>query len=546
MLNLPPLWLTRVVRWQTKNGVVRFFDRDNPFGWRPFLAKVLLNQSKERVIMKSRQVGVTELALGEMTWWVFNSNKSLVIVYAIFTDDKAREISRTRYDYAVKDNPYFAKYINLRNWNVYTKAFYINGKPSYIFFRSAFSSSLGESTSADAVILDEQDRHPVGVLEAFKESLSASNFGYIRYISTPTIPGKGIAELFENSCQYYWFIRCEHCGERQTITYEDNIQQVGGPENLEELVAHRLIVPQEDWYRFVCRKCKKELNRMQDGEWVAAYPTRKDLVGYHITQLMCPWISATDIIKKRRDYPTKSGWVNYVLGLPYRGDTYLLDEIDISRNCVLTEFPISNLNKYIVRIAGIDFGNVDWIVILGITTEGLLHILDIKWVDATGAPLKSIPFIKELLQKYKVNALIGDYSGAPDRRDILKELVYSVFVLYTHGGRNETFNIMPHEYNGVNRISISRHIVFQYLSNAIKDGVIKFPLLKYPEMQVMLKHLTSVATQPVFNPKTGLHKLEFVSVDDDHLLNALGYAYLGSKIPYVNYNINDSIKLYIV
>src|SRR5690606_38244761 len=80
---------------------------------------------------------------------------------------------------------------------------------------------------------------------------------------------------------------------------------------------------------FVCAKCRKPLDRWYNGEWVAKYPNRKEIRGYHISQLNAVWISADDIKRRELRYTSRQLFYNYVIGEPYANEGLIITEDDI-------------------------------------------------------------------------------------------------------------------------------------------------------------------------------------------------------------------------
>jgi len=85
---------------------------------------------------------------------------------------------------------------------------------------------------------------------------------------------------------------------------------------------------------FICRKCGGIITdeARLNGEWVAEYPDR-DWAGYHISQLIAPWITAAEIIEQEQ---TKSQeyFYNFVLGLPVIGGANSVGRHIILQNCM--------------------------------------------------------------------------------------------------------------------------------------------------------------------------------------------------------------------
>jgi intein/homing endonuclease len=266
---------------------------------RPFLVQPLVDTHPHKVYKKGRQVGVSELSINEVLWFL-DSNPGTKIIYTFPRDVQLRDFSITRISEAINESPRMQRLVGTPN-QIYTKKI----GESYLILRSAWESNLGEGIDADGVTLDEKDRMKEGIDIAFRESLQSSRFGLLRELSTPTLPGRGVDQPYQNSCQYEWFVRCSKCGMRQTVRFPDNIIQVKDvPVGTKQL--------DEDSYDYQCskEKCRGKLDR-RFGEWVAKFPSKTHIAGYLMPQTIAPWISATKLMQKKIDYKFLQLWMNY-------------------------------------------------------------------------------------------------------------------------------------------------------------------------------------------------------------------------------------------
>jgi len=123
------------------------------------------------------------------------------------------------------------------------------------------------------------------------------------FFSNPSRPNIGVDVYWQRSDKKQWHVKCSHCGEWQPLDYWENVCQ--------------------ERKCYICRKCKGIIDddARLNGEWVAEYPGR-DWSGYHISQLIAPWITAAEIIEQEQ---TKSQeyFYNFVLGLPVIGGSQL-------------------------------------------------------------------------------------------------------------------------------------------------------------------------------------------------------------------------------
>ncbi len=265
---------------------------------RPFLIKPLRDQHPHKCYRKSRQMGVSENSVTEVLWFLkVNPNTKWIITFP--REKQLIDFSNSRIREALKETPRIRDLIGDTD-QTFTKKI----GDSWLFLRSAWEVNLGEGIDADGVTFDEKDRMRDGVHIAFEESLQSSPYGYVREISTPTLPGRGIDESFQISDQQHWFVRCAN-GHWQPLTFPDSIMQ------LRDLPIGAKEVP-PDTYRYACAKesCRARIDRTK-GEWVAKYPDRKLIRGYQISQLTAPWISADKIYQKKIKYRYDQPFFNY-------------------------------------------------------------------------------------------------------------------------------------------------------------------------------------------------------------------------------------------
>jgi hypothetical protein len=136
-----------------------------------------------------------------------------------------------------------------------------------IYFRGSEAEAGLESIDADALCLDEHDLLVQAHIPIAERRVGGQDsLGLIRRIGFPTISDHGIHKEYKKTDQREWTVRCEFCGEWQSLTWADNV-------DVEREIR-------------VCRKCRKPLD-VATGEWVATHPDRSTR-GYHITKLILP------------------------------------------------------------------------------------------------------------------------------------------------------------------------------------------------------------------------------------------------------------------
>lgn len=252
---------------------------------------------------------------------------------------------------------------------------------SFLLFRSSSKGAAVEGVDIDYLSLDEYDRVGAAAELSAIESMSSSQFKMLRRWSTPTVPDYGIHALFEQSDQRVYMHKCDHCGYRQQMDYEKNIECVD--ESGVDLLAKTV---KDGTFRFVCQKCGKALDRWYNGEWVAKYPDRtinnQGTRGYLVTQLDAVWISADDLKRKELNAKSKQHFYNYVLGYPYQDVALAVQDQDIlnNRRDDLVE-PLMDRGDYRFISVGIDWGNRHWITIRGFRDNGMIDLIRLFSVE---------------------------------------------------------------------------------------------------------------------------------------------------------------------
>jgi hypothetical protein len=514
---IPSNWALK--HWFVRNRPVRFYNTEDLRQYRPFLVGYLNDLHPYKVALKARQLGLTEVSIIEIGWLVSVPDVSLKIVYCFPRGRQSSEFSKTRFDPAIQSSPLLSSMI--RESSAGMKRFDTPaGNRVFVEIKSTWEEEFGEATDADIIYFDEYDRMRKDVLPAFEESLKASHFGWKRFISTPTLPGVGISNEYAMSDRRKWFIKCEHCGEWQYLTYKDNVIQTKGSEDLMRLILSGEITElEEDTFIIGCRKCKRKLTRLEDGEWVAENPSVKDVRGYHFTQLMAPWISANQIVLSVQRYKLRSIWYNYVLGEPFKeeGTTLTIHSSG--------ELPKPGKPPDVQSVAvGIDWGKVNWAVVIGKTIRGHIQVLSVLYSPDTSEPLGGVKALTEKLLPYNPDIIVADSGWGIDRIEYLRSVFgKKVWGCFYARRRIKTFS--PEWNNNTGVVQIAKVALIKYLKQLL-DQKLLLNLSELNEQGRLLKrHVENVFILEQ-EDETGIME-EVVKSGDDHLLHCLAYAVLG-------------------
>lgn len=367
---------------------------------------------------------------------------------------------------------------------------------------------------------------------AFQEGLKSSKYGYIRRFSTPTIPGRGIDALYQKSDQMHYFHTCPHCGYKQYLTPEDNIIQIKphGVNNATQEI-------EDGTFMFACKKCHKELNRWEEGEWVAEYPSIKEIRGYYITQLDASWISADDVMRRKFNYTSKQLFYNYVLGKPYSATGLIIEKADVEAAIRLPNKITHRTSEYVGIVAGIDWGEPSWLSVTGIKSNGAIDLLGVYWAESDPArPLADANMLAAILKAYQPNLIIADAGYGADKSSFM----YSIFpAAYYSCYWNTAVN--PHSrtrfidqwnekmrevtVDKTTKVSRTLHLVKSRLIGFYNGGL---------DTELIAQHLHNTRIQD--EEQDGIVYQKAVRIGPDHLQCCLTYALVGCD-RLTNYNI---------
>ena len=514
--RFPSIW---ALKYRTLKGKpMRFRSLRDPFSNRGFQRQILDDNHPNKVVEKSRQLGLSETNVTEIVHFL-STHPNTKAIYSFPTYRQLNDFSVSRLSPIFRDSNELSSLLSKEVNNVSTKKI----GDSYLFMRSSSNSSAGEGVDTDVALFDEYDRMQDNVEFAFQEGLKSSKYGYIRRWSTPTIPGRGVDALFQKSDQMRYFHTCPHCGYKQYLTAEDNIIQVKphGVNNATQEI-------EDGTFIIGCKKCKRELNRWEEGEWVPAHPSIKEVRGYLITQMDATWISADSIMRRKFSYSSKQLFYNYVLGTPYSATGLIINEHDIKSAIRLPHKITHRTNEYVGIVAGIDYGEPSYMAVVGLKSNGLVDLLGLYWAESDPVrPLSDANMFTAILKAYQPNIIVADSGYGADKNSFM----YSVFPAsfyscYWGTAKNphsrtrftDTWNDKTRE------VSVDKTVKIQRTLHLLKNRLIgMYPWCEEIEMFARHAHNTRIQDEE----DDGIVYQKAVRLGHDHYISAITYALIG-------------------
>lgn len=298
-----------------------------------FLFDVYRDFSPIMVVTKAAQVGMTTAECIKTLWGV--RNKAFDAIYCLPTDTDVNVMVGSKVNRIISQNPIFQQWTKDKD-TIAQKQIGDN----YIHFRGTWTQKAAIMVSSDWNLYDEVDACKQEVLEQYATRLQHSKYRYEHYFSHPSAEGYGVDKMWRKSDQKHWFVKCLHCTKKQYLEWPQSI-------DMEKKL-------------FQCKHCHGQITDedRRRGEWIKKYNDR-DISGYWIPLLICPWVSAAEIIKysveKSEEY-----FYNKVLGLPYVGKGNKLTKSHLLKN-VTNRTLVPDKNERVV--IGIDTGlKIDFVI----------------------------------------------------------------------------------------------------------------------------------------------------------------------------------------
>ena len=326
-----------ILEWLVNEGVVNEKGEAFDFTDRPFLIDILTDFTPNIAVTACAQVGKSVTfsikSLFAVKYLNFN------VIYTMSSDSDVNEFVSSKFNKIVQANIH--EFQGMATDNIERKE--LNDR--FIFFKGTNSKTAAISTTADLLIHDEISRSDQLSIETYKSRTKASRYKGRWLFSNPGSERDELDLAWIKSDQKEWVIECPHCKDRHFMVWPDSI-------DLEKKC-------------YICKECKKPLedNVRRQGDWEPQNGVSK-ISGYHISHLMCPWITAEEVIEDSEGDPEYFN--NFVLGLAYSpGD------LSVTKTTILDLWTPKDLTTGNIFI-GVDVGNIKHFTIG--TEKGILQV----------------------------------------------------------------------------------------------------------------------------------------------------------------------------
>lgn len=481
---IPTLWVEQHAIKSESGTPIEFKDHY-------FMRDIYDDMSQYQVILKAPQIGATVMQLLKTMWCA--AKKGWDIIYTLPTQSDVNDMAGGKINRLIAQNPVLLSWCKDHD-TVDQKAVGRN----IIYYRGTFTQKQAMMVSSDLNVHDEVDASEPHVILQYETRLQAKSDGRRWYFSHPSIAGFGVDIYWQQSDKKEWQIFCNHCGGKQFLKWPESVDRASK--------------------RFKCVICDQTLSddARRYGVWQA---TSKGIFsGYHISQLMCAWISAEKIVD---DYVHKDAqyFYNYVLGLPYLSSENKIEPEIVLRNVSdemnLQEEPI---------IIGVDTGLPIHYVVLnekGVFYHGTCHEPTDTYdpYDELGA----------LLSRFKEAILVADQGGdLIGIRKLQAKYPARVFLCYYRKDRKANEMIKWGDGNEFGMVIVDRNRMISLMVEQLREGGrINFNGTR-EEWKDLASHFGNIF-RVVKPPEESHYGMEFLwdRSGPDHFVHALLYALTG-------------------
>ncbi len=370
--------------WAAKHELKTSNGRPFEFKERRFMRDFFNDLSPLQVFLKPPQIGATETEIVKSMWVAKKLGRD--IIYTLPTQSDVYDMGGGKVNRIVAQNPVLKEWVKDHD-TVTQKTVGSN----IIHYRGTFSPKQAMMVASQLNIHDEVDASDPEVITQYETRLQGQAGGWRWYFSHPSIAGFGVDVYWQQSDMKEWFVRCQH-GHWCVLSWPYSIDK-------EQQI-------------FICKECSVALSDFdrtagewrdaKGNKWTGTLDPDFSFSGWHASQLMCPWITAKDILKAKAD-PLKNEqyfW-NYVLGLPY-----VASENKISAEAVLANVR-PQVNAQLPKVVfGVDTGLP--VHYVAMNKEGVFYSRRCDQVSSSYDPYEEL---ERMLDRFPGSVMVADQGG---------------------------------------------------------------------------------------------------------------------------------------
>lgn len=485
---------------------------------------ILRDTSQEVVVIKSSQMGITEISI-RLALALCAVIPDYTLIYTLPTATFAANVMGTRVDPIIQDSKTLKDLVSTQINNNEIKQI----GNSFLYMKGSASGNAPISIPADHLISDELDFSDPGIIEQYQSRLTHSPYKRKHKFSTPTVPGYGVHEAFMQSRRFHEFTKCNHCNHLFIPDYYEHVKIPDWDRGLEEITKNNLHTTRWREAYLCCPKCGKEPSRdIQHRQWVLENPNEDYIAaGYALSPFSAAFITPSDLIQSSTNYNRRAQFVNFALGKPMVDNETSITEDDLESMLIER----GSLSSGAI-VMGVDVGAQSYVTVLLLTPDNLQIIVHTEEIPVSRLESR----LDELKLKFRPRMTVIDalpYTETVLRMQNRDPNLFAAF--YVTRNTLELQTVVSKEENifegklPLNQININKNKAFDVLMDDIKQRNI----LKVKEEHdfTWKTHLQDMKRVQKF---TTTKELEYVwqksSKGDDHFHHSLLYAVTAARM----------------
>lgn len=495
------------------------------FSGHDYQRRILEDPSPNIVIMKSAQIGISEMSarLAVARCALINGFST---IYTLPSASAAANFMQTRIAPIVDSSPYLSEIVSKDVDNSSVKRF----GDSYLYLKGCQVDRQALSVPSDAVIFDEIDNSDQGVMTLFESRIIHSKYKMTVKLSTPTIPGYGISLAFSQSKRKFEFAQCGCCNEWFLPDYYKHVRVPGFSDDLVRVAKSDFARPDFKWMdAYVeCPSCAKPMDlRTAKREWVVENPDDAFFdSGYKVSPFSCPdTISPSDLVKASVTFHRPQDFVNQRLGDAMADSETSLAEEELER-AIISEYPGGGYSY----VMGLDMGTVCWATIGAVFPDNNIIIVKVEPIPVHQVVQRVI----ELVKQYRIRMMVVDRGPLTEAVYQIQNSVRNSFAaVFVQSKGIDLFKVSDREEDlsrgveGMRQVNVAKDAVLDVIMSLIRSGNIK--KVSDQHDRVWKTHMMDNKRIKAF--KNGEMVLTWVkTAGEDHSFMSLAYLFVASRM----------------
>jgi len=501
-----------------------------PFSFKnhEYQLQILRDESREIVVKKCSQVGITELAI-RRTLGILDILPDIHCIYTLPTSKFAGQVVKTRFNPVIENSQYLRSRANREIDSAEMKQI----GSSYLYIKGTIGTAAAISVPASLLVHDEVDFSDQEVLSNYQSRMTHSRYKMKFKLSTPTIENYGIDGDFKRSRRFYNFCKCHHCGHHFLPDYFSHVKVPDYTGDLREITKENLHNVRYQEAQLLCPRCGKEPDLSPENrQWVLENPNEAHVAaGYQISPFDAPAIITPGyLVEASTKYKRYVDFVNFGLGQTAEDKDNALTAKEVEDLFIPGEAP--TFASYVI---GVDLGLTMHIVIAGVTSDGVMYVVHLERVSLGMFHER----FADLISKFYISNGVFDSQPYTDLVMNVQSKHHKIYgAVYIRSKSTELFTVTDRDEDldnsklPIKLVNINRNKAFDMVMAEMRNKKIVFSLAKtLKEKDTLVRHVTDMKRMQKFDQDNELvFNWEKSADGNDHYHHALLYCWVAAQM----------------